>query len=511
MKNDQTIVLHSTPESVAAGKLSVFAVIEVFLSIALYWWIAIRYETHVHLWIGILAAPLILLRSEASVEQARVSWERFASSSNQEPKGVSAYLFPLGCLLLGLMVMHLYAAKTLLIGISGWSLFGLSLIYNLASWIVVFFVVGATIGLGRGAVQEKLETSSTVTIAVTITVAIPFFVTAYVAGWIAFLGAIVALTSMILLQKNPYLASWLQFVVMPGFAVGFWFRTVFIRVASVTSYPLQGARSGAQNWRRIALVEDCTHLPELIPGLPQTSLQRVLGETVNVDRIRIRSAAKSILLVIWFLPAWLWRFSIKSTSWFYFPLLLMTRDGALMDDGARRIRVDRPSPLYDKLSAIYSSIVLVVAVLSLVDWGGALRWSQHLQGDAPFGPVGWLFVTDWVQLSEEPWKWFVLAASVATLAQYVWIDWIRNQRLGARENGFDPNDRHSPGLSLFWIDRFRNLLVILSIVVGIWYFTKVSFREGLLDPLIIFLLDRFWQLVTFVLDYFWQIIGLFAL
>lgn len=481
--DDRSLVLCSTPESIAAGKLSVLAVIEVILSVAAYWWIAIRYETHIHLWIGILAAPLVLLRSDASVEKAKTLWERFSSSADVSPNSVLANIFAIALLVLAMTAMHLYATKSLLIDLGGWPLFRRSVFYNLASWIIAFGVAGGTVGLGRGEVQGALEKSSIATIAVGLAAAIPIAVTGFVAGWIAFAGAIAALTLMVIIEMSRVLASLFQVVIVPGFATGFWIRTILIRIFSVASYPLLGMRNGALNWRRIMLNEDCAHAAELIPGLPQTSFRKILGETVDEDRFRIRGAAKIIFLFVWFLPTLLWRYSLKSTFWFYLPLILITRPGALKEDAARKIRVDGPSPLYDKLSALFSLSVLVFAVIALIDWGEAWKWFRSLQGDAPFGPIGWLFVTNWGRLINEPWKWFVLAAAIATLIQYVWIDWLRNQREGARKNGFDPDKCHSPGLGLFWTDRLRNVLVILSFLVGGWYFTKVSYREGLLEPL----------------------------
>ena len=53
---------------------------------------------------------------------------------------------------------------------------------------------------------------------------------------------------------------------------------------------------------------------------------------------------------------------------------------------------------------------------------------------------------------------------------------------GAR-NFLDVDEFYPLGSALYWSDRVRNGLVIAAFVVGGWYFTKVSYQAGLLEPL----------------------------
>ena len=67
----------STEESVARGAISVLACAEVAAGIGLYWWLIPWWlETNLHLLISVLVAPLLLLRSPASVEAALAAFER---------------------------------------------------------------------------------------------------------------------------------------------------------------------------------------------------------------------------------------------------------------------------------------------------------------------------------------------------------------------------------------------------------------------------------------------------
>lgn len=76
MATDRKFVKWSSPDSIAEEKISALAIVEVVLSVAAYCWIAVAYNTHLHILVSIIAAPLVLLRSEASVAAAEVLWDR---------------------------------------------------------------------------------------------------------------------------------------------------------------------------------------------------------------------------------------------------------------------------------------------------------------------------------------------------------------------------------------------------------------------------------------------------
>ena len=58
---------HSRPGTTAAEKFSILAAVEVVIAVILYWGYAIYAHTQTHLLISVIAAPLLLLRSEESV------------------------------------------------------------------------------------------------------------------------------------------------------------------------------------------------------------------------------------------------------------------------------------------------------------------------------------------------------------------------------------------------------------------------------------------------------------
>ena len=76
----------STEESVERGGISVLACAEVAAGIWLYWWVLPWWlETNLHLLISVFVAPLLLLRSPASVEAALAAFERYWSTGEGFP------------------------------------------------------------------------------------------------------------------------------------------------------------------------------------------------------------------------------------------------------------------------------------------------------------------------------------------------------------------------------------------------------------------------------------------
>ena len=63
----------SDEASRAAGKMSVLAVAETLICVAVYWILLVRYGITWHHWLILIAAPLVLLRSDASMADG-VRW-----------------------------------------------------------------------------------------------------------------------------------------------------------------------------------------------------------------------------------------------------------------------------------------------------------------------------------------------------------------------------------------------------------------------------------------------------
>jgi len=221
----------------------------------------------------------------------------------------------------------------------------------------------------------------------------------------------------------------------------------------------------------------------MLPGIAETNFGNILRTRLNNDDRWFRWAVRIITIPIWFIPTLLWRYSLKSTIWFYLLVLLLTRPGALKDEDDRRIRIDSPTPWDERAGLLVATATLAIAFVAFVDWIKAWELFQTLDGNAPFTVLGWLFVVNWSDFYDEPWKWFSLPAATVTLFLFFWMSRLKSRREGARKNNLDPDEKCPLGDSLYWTDRIKNALVYVSMFVGLIYFTKVSYQAGKLEPL----------------------------
>ncbi len=100
-----------------------------------------------------------------------------------------------------------------------------------------------------------------------------------------------------------------------------------------------------RNFRRLILSTSPRQFPELVPGLMKTRSRYRLDQYVRDARKEglIGILVLSIGLLA-FLPAWLYRISIKSTAWFWWPLAYIGREPHEARDPVHMQRLIQGSP-----------------------------------------------------------------------------------------------------------------------------------------------------------------------
>src|SRR5258708_30731135 len=114
----------------------------------------------------------------------------------------------------------------------------------------------------------------------------------------------------------------------------------------------------------------------------------------------------AIWLLIVFLPAWLYRLTIKSTSWFWWPLVFL---------GGDLKRVQNPALFHWKVAgSLWAKTSIALAVLSLVAFVAAnlVFDGTVFERNPLLTPVGYLLLIDW---RLRPWQVSALLASVLSI------------------------------------------------------------------------------------------------
>lgn len=229
--------------------------------------------------------------------------------------------------------------------------------------------------------------------------------------------------------------------------------------------PAEAIAAIPDNWRKIVLCTDATTLPELVPGLealPSFSdlfILRFADAARDLWLGRARQAAGlTYILMFIYLPASLYRWSIKSTSLIWSPLLWAFRPIQINEDALQLAKRIQFLTIY-KISRIYSAVVLILfsAKLYLIVAWASIR--------APFERLpGWDTIAHYLVPEAIP-GWHVAAAINAALT---WLIFFKAERY-TFDSSMSANAPDS-GMRNFFASSFaiRNLLTIYTTACTIY-------------------------------------------
>jgi hypothetical protein len=300
--------LASNDESVARGQANFWAILETLLAIAGFWWVALEYETFFLLYTSLFVAPLLFLRSEESVRRG-VEWfdngifaaklpQQFEARNVTEERMARRWQW-IGAaigLCIAAAVGHL-AANAFLVGHEGWLGFWRGSIFAYALLTLVQTGMFAAIFARTGAPAAEVEEG---TVEAGAAAAVAMAGGAVVA--LAVLGAgTTEVAATITVAAVPTLALVLMFAgaesigaalmvpfYLPGAILAVLVVTLVIRILATTSQLIAGYKEVPGNILRLGRCTAPFHIPELLPGLPNSHnlrLERIFSAGLcQVDR-----------------------------------------------------------------------------------------------------------------------------------------------------------------------------------------------------------------------------------
>ena len=158
--------------------------------------------------------------------------------------------------------------------------------------------------------------------------------------------------------------------------------------------------------------------------------------------------------IIWFLPGWLYRVSLKSTAWFWWPL-------AFLADELRHAR--EPRLFFRRtLRSLGGWVSIIVAVATLAAFGLAnvVLTPAFFHGTPPLAIIGAMLVVHW---SLPPWQTLSVIAAVLTLAIAWWLDLANIAYNYGRDTG-KPEIVAAAERRIGWIERLARVRLLVTIV-----------------------------------------------
>lgn len=278
-------------ESITAGKISVLAIVETFAAVGVWWWLAMHYNWSIFSFVALFAAPMLLLRSNASIVDGVAMLARYEESISKTEK-----------------VVIVIAATLFTIGMT-YKLEGEDLFWGAA---LALAVLTGTVARVRVVVIEVARVSTG-----TVVIIVSGFVLALV-----FNPPQRGLSSV-----APHVG-----LVAVTFLVVFAMRIVFlsqvIRLWATLRHPLQGMTQLPQNWRETLWVIDLSHPPELIPQAGEVSVfftVKSQWENLLIKKAIAEKLLAASLILFFYPPALAYRWSLKASAWLWFPLILLLK------------------------------------------------------------------------------------------------------------------------------------------------------------------------------------------
>ncbi|MEM6760093.1 MAG: hypothetical protein AAF601_11510 [Pseudomonadota bacterium] len=416
-ETERSWVWVASTASAQAGKQSVLAWVETVAIIAIYWAIARIWDTHVHLLAGLLVMPLMLFRSDESVALG-VRWAKAADLANGsfDMAGLAASAFTLLILLAGPITPFPF-----------W-------INALSANFILTIMVAYSVLAPKVEIPEFQNTKLN-----------------FAVGVIAFLGL------------PLFLAAYSTFYIL---------APLIIRVLSCVVHLRQGLTRVPQNWRRLIFATDICVTPQPLPDpdneVKSWSLHDVIKDTREYFSGMRHGGAGEALLVSAFLvvasaPAYLttilFRWTLKSTAWFYLPLLFLD----MPYNGENRLTWMRSFPrtawtfVRLVLALVGIGVALAALVVDLPVAMQALQLGRALE--LPVLPLSLLLVLDWSAL--RPWHYVSLPTALLTVMLFFRLDHLhRREQAGANiaEDGWALR-------SMVWADRVRSVLASVWMVL----------------------------------------------
>lgn len=441
----------SSPASRAAGAVSVLAVVETLICVAAYWGYWLYSGGTWQLWLVLLSTPMVLFRSEASVAK---SAEWYDDAWDQLDKNVPIWPWHgmIALMSFVLVVSALLWAQPAIISWADWPA------TKILQSVALAGLFGGTVLSIVSKGYDKLY--------------VPLMFSAmYLGGTWGYallidagLGAVGFLLGVTI--------GWLPLVV-GTIAIGMFAMFLVIRIGSVLTNLSAGLAAVANNWRRFILVNDPWQMPEILPGVPDTNLREVFRDwdwssDGSTFVTYLKPISNAVLLTVLYLPTYIWRWTIKSTAWFYIPLLWLGW-GWVNHKGDELIIWGKSytTKLLNIAGLILATILLIGSLVALFIPAQYLDLQQTLaKTGAPMTPLGWAFVLDWQAFKQQPWQWFYAPSWALTLVIFFMLDSCRKEI----KEGAAPGTRAGQLRLWMWLSNTRYVLTNFGLIVALYAF-----------------------------------------
>lgn len=233
------------------------------------------------------------------------------------------------------------------------------------------------------------------------------------------------------------------------------FVVLYSKILATLKYFIEGIKNIGENWFESCFRIDIFKTPELIWGIenderiPNDFKFSCFFRNVKKESNFIDIFVKIFIIGILYIFAVFYRFSIKSTFWFYIPLLFLVKTPSIIEDNSQKVG-EFLSSLYETYLAKWRFI------LALVTLGGFIysyfNYVDFMNLNIPFTQFLILFYID--ISSFEVWRFFQLSIVISTIVIFLGANAIRVPKIS---NNLELK-KDLKILIIFYLNIFRNMV-----------------------------------------------------
>jgi hypothetical protein len=320
------------------------AVAETVAAICLYFWIASKSPWPWLTAISFVAVPLLLLKSEGSIERGiellqSITSDRPATKSEGWPTSIISIAVgsSLSWWLVGLIT------QPLLNGHSSWALYGRCAAIGVITGAIAM-TVALAVALALSGARNEFRKSIAIAMVVATVMAgasvgleINLATGIIGSGYTVLFGAFIFLSASatVLMRIKKISASQVRgmnliytLLFVPSFLIGFCLMGLIFRLRATLTVPhlKAGTVAFSKNWYETVLVSNMRHAPALLPGAGRVNhVWNVATLTLNIKLYPFHRIFTGGLGLAIFLVATIYRWNIKANSWIWWPLYLLLR------------------------------------------------------------------------------------------------------------------------------------------------------------------------------------------
>lgn len=286
------------------------AVVEIFTAFALYWWLATHFDRSWVIFVGLAAAPMLLLRSPDSIKMGVEMLGRYSRKTEGSlSSGEIASIVLISALVAVILVNGPFTYQ-----LSNYS--GVDLLLRAAILGLVPFLVAISVSFSAA----SLDVAAIVAIAVVLTM-----VEGVVAGVVVYASA--SAFAYTFMGSGTSIGTSMgtrrAMLACQIFALGILLRGMFIRWVATFRHLSSGLSHLPQNWLETLLVIDLLHPPELLPQAGRIHARYTVKGILAMESEWVGNGLfLTILLLTLYLPALAYRLSLKASAWLWWPLAL---------------------------------------------------------------------------------------------------------------------------------------------------------------------------------------------